>query len=281
MYRELERKIQAWADNELQVRALVVIGSYAREKHTADRWSDLDLILFVSDAQSFTGDGTWLNRFGEIWLSLLQKAGSGIPEWLVIYGGGVKVDFLIAEANQSLSEALSGHPFGEVTRQGVRVLVNKGEPEPYQALGQEINLSLPQTETFEVVVKLFWLSAFRAASLIGRGDLWRARKIMDVTLRQLIVDMMAWHARAKKGPGLDTWHDGRYMEEWAYPWVVERLPALFVPFEIAASARALGEMIGLFTRMVEETAVQRQYPLPVGYQDRVRDWIESELRKIV
>jgi hypothetical protein len=63
--------------------------------------------------------------------------------------------------------------------------------------------------------------------------------------------------------------------------VVDKPPALFAPFEIAASAEALGEMLNLFTWMVEETAVQLQHPPLLGFQDRLRAWIESELRKIV
>jgi aminoglycoside 6-adenylyltransferase len=93
--------------------------------------------------------------------------------------------------------------------------------------------------------------------------------------------MMAWQARAKNGPGLDTWHDGRYMEEWADPRIVDQLPVFFAPYEIAASARALGEMISLYLWMVKETAVLLPQPFPLDFQDRVRDWIESELKKIV
>lgn len=46
-YETLEEEITRWARVEHNVQALVLIGSRAREDHTTDVWSDLDLILSI------------------------------------------------------------------------------------------------------------------------------------------------------------------------------------------------------------------------------------------
>ena len=125
MYKQFENDIRAWAENEPGVQALVVIGSRAREDHIADKWSDLDLILFVFDQEGWAENDAWLAYFGEVWLSQLRIAGSGMPEWFVIYKGGFKVDFLIAKAKNNLEKALYDCPFDVLVQRGLGILVNK------------------------------------------------------------------------------------------------------------------------------------------------------------
>lgn len=46
-------------------------------------------------------------------------------------------------------------------------------------------------------------------------------------------------------------------------------------------AWALGEMLAFFSWMAEETAVLNQHPATANSLERVREWIESELKKVV
>ena len=64
-YERLETGISNWAKEQDPVRAAVVIGSRAREDRTPDAWSDLDLMLFVTDPQRYVEDTSWLAAFGE------------------------------------------------------------------------------------------------------------------------------------------------------------------------------------------------------------------------
>jgi aminoglycoside 6-adenylyltransferase len=124
-YNSLEEAIYSWAIEQDDVLAVVVIGSRARESHPADEWSDLDLILFVSDPQIYVKDATWISQFGEIWLQTPKITGIGDPEWLVLFGDGLKVDFLLAPVTGALSDMLFGPKYQFVAKRGVRVLLNK------------------------------------------------------------------------------------------------------------------------------------------------------------
>ena len=276
-YEQIEEKIRMWAEDQKTVRALTVIGSRARTDRAADTWSDLDLILFVTDLNVFASDGAWLDGFGQVVLRYLQVTGKGYPEWIALYDRSVKVDFLIALHDRPLAEALSGSPFDVVSRRGVRVLIDKGDSGTVQAPGKAVTRPQQQAVEFESAVHQFWITAYRAATMIRRGDLWRARHIMDVNLRRLITQMMAWHAQAS-GTGIDTWYDGRFIDEWADPRALATLAGLFAAYEQTATVKALREMLDLYEWIARETAVRKQHPYPTAALDQVRDWIEAILQ---
>ena len=278
-YNSLEKEVCAWAREEDDVLAVVVIGSRARENHPADEWSDLDLILFVTNQQAYATDAAWLSRFGEIWLHTHKITGIGDPEWLVLFTGGLKVDFLLAPVTGSLAEMLFGPKYLFVTRRGVRVLLDKrGDSELNAApdLGS-LEWRQPDEPAFTAVLNQFWLSSYRAANMVQRGDLWRARMIIDSELRRLLLRLLEWQAKAVNGSGYDTWHDGRFLQEWADPQALALLPDIFTPFDKAGTSLALLQMMGLADKLGKETAEQWRYHYPAANTSRVRSWIVTAL----
>jgi aminoglycoside 6-adenylyltransferase len=274
-YEQLEEKIRTWAVREQGVRALVVIGSRARSVRPADDLSDLDLILFVENQADFAHQSSWLDNFGQIWLKALQEAGD--PEWFVLFDGGLKVDFLIAAAGDFLAEALRSPRFADVSRRGLRILVDKQEAGADNALAPPVEQGAPGAAEFEAAVHWFWICAHRAAVLVARGELWRARQVMDGDMRRQLQTMLAWHARAKSSAELDTWYDGRYLEEWVDPRALAELPEIFAAFDAASTARALGALLDLFAWTAWETAAHYSHPYPGPLIARTREWIEARL----
>jgi len=48
-----------------------------------------------------------------------------------------------------------------------------------------------------------------------------------------MLQMMEWHARAAKGWTYDTWHNGRFLEEWADPYALKGLRETFAHYDEA------------------------------------------------
>jgi aminoglycoside 6-adenylyltransferase len=53
-------KILQWAEHEKPIRAVILTGSRAADKH--DELSDYDLALFCTDVDAFTCNDTWLSN---------------------------------------------------------------------------------------------------------------------------------------------------------------------------------------------------------------------------
>ncbi len=275
-YSSLELQIINWVWEQPAIRALVMVGSRARREFPADEWSDLDLILFTTDIARFVEEPYWINQFGEVWIQVLQFTRAGDAEWLVVYAGGFKVDFFFAPLSAPLQEMLFTSRFTAVTRRGVCVLVDKDSKTPITIPEERIiEREKPSETEVTAVTQKFWLYTYRTANMLRRGDLWRAQTILNAELRPALLHMLAWHAQAAHGLALDTWYDGRFLQEWADPRAVAAIPATFSSYETKAMRAALLAMVDLFDWLSRETAELWQYPDPKIAQRPLLAWIRD------
>ena len=55
-------------------------------------------------------------------------------------------------------------------------------------------------------------------------------------------------------PAVDTWHEGRFLEQWADPGALSALEKAFAHYDVRDVARALWETVDLFQVVEEESA---------------------------
>lgn len=277
-YLQIEKRIREWGQAQPDVRAIVVVGSQARRDRPADQYSDLDLILFAGDPQTLAAQPDWLKAFGVIWSAALDHTGAGEVEWLVLFDGGLKADFVLAQAEgNSLVEMLKRSPHQGVLSRGVRVVVDKttdaGLAAPPQLVPQES--SLPDSRAFRTLADRFYIQAARAVKLVRRGDLWRAKFAVDCEMKSTLLSMLEWHARLVRNPHGDTWYDGRYLDEWADPRALEDLTASFAAYEQDDLQRAWQATVELFWWLAGETAQKLDVDFPTPTDTTVYHWMGS------
>jgi aminoglycoside 6-adenylyltransferase len=78
-----------------------------------------------------------------------------------------------------------------------------------------------------------------------------------------LLPMTEWHARAIHGWDYDTWHRGRFLEQWADPRVVEGYKKSFARYDLDDCWSALLGMMELFAWMAKETADKLGYRYPM------------------
>ena len=64
---------------------------------------------------------------------------------------------------------------------------------------------LPTTAELNAAATEFWFIAIKTSVLIRRADLWRAKHLLDGTLKQRLLVLIEWHA-----PG-QLWHRTRHL----------------------------------------------------------------------
>ncbi|MCI0396144.1 MAG: aminoglycoside 6-adenylyltransferase [Chloroflexi bacterium] len=106
---QLQTNALAWAGEQPDLRAVVLVGSQAREDQPADAYADVDLVLFVLDPAVYAASAEWLATIGPLWLAVPNRTGRGDPEWLALFAGGYKVDFVFTsiQAGETLQQALA------------------------------------------------------------------------------------------------------------------------------------------------------------------------------
>ncbi|HEX8684496.1 MAG TPA: aminoglycoside 6-adenylyltransferase, partial [Ardenticatenaceae bacterium] len=234
-----EQKVLSWAERRPDVRAILVVGSGARRHHPADEWSDLDLEIFTTDSDPYLTGVPDIEEIGLVLVSIPFDKGDGYPEHLVLFEGVKKVDFAFSPI-EKLRRLTYEQPLDELYERGYYVLLDKDGlaaqmPAPTFAAPPLVR---PTEEAFIEAVNAFWYHAHQIAKLIRRRDLWNV-KTWDALLKEHLLQVMEWHARATRGWEHDTWHSGRFLPEWADAETWAALQHSFAHFDAEDSWRAL------------------------------------------
>lgn len=272
-----------WAQDQPDIRVVLIIGSRSRVDHPADQWADLDLLFVTTDPYRFLTKTDWLDQLGTPWLTYVEDD-AGVLERRVLFEGGVDVDFVPLSLEQI--EKMMGVdllPLEDVILPGIRVLLDKdGFAEVFHmaraALAEAPTRSIPPhaTELLEVVNN-FWYHALWVAKKLRRGELWYAKWAVDGQMKELVLRMMEWHERATHGWNYNTWKDGRFLEEWADPRALKDLRKAFAHYDKEDIEQALLGTLGLFRWLTRETTALLNYPYPTQVEEHILSLMQPHL----
>jgi aminoglycoside 6-adenylyltransferase len=272
----LERII-TWASGQVGIRAAALVGSAARLDHPADEWSDLDLVLVAADPRAYLGSTAWLAELGEVWFSYQEFhfEGQEACERRILFAGGQDVDFMVYSI-ESARQGFAGTFVPEIAARGLRVLLDKDgilPPMPVATLAGTVQP--PSWGEFSETVNDFWFHAVWTAKKLRRGELWTAIRCCDDYLKRLLLRMLEWQAQAAQEGTVDTWFNGRFMEQWASPAALEKLRIAFAHYDEQDIWRALRVSMELFDQVAKETAAGWGYTYPAENVEKVMRWVEE------
>lgn len=275
----LQTNILAACQELAAIRAVLLIGSRARTAPAADELADLDLLLFTPDTAAFIPMPPLVESAGHIWLSDFSYTGRGDPEWMVVYEGGFKVDYIFTpiQPDETFQQNLDRSYYRIIFPRGFQVLLDKTDSQGQINLNldDQNQLALPTVAEFLAHNDTFLLEASRAAKFIKRQDMWRAKDGVDSVLKKRLLTMMEWQARAKNGLEHDTWYYGRYLAQWADSRVVTKLPDTFATYDPVDLGRALQATVSLYDQLAAETAVNLGFQYPTPGQQAAITWLQT------
>lgn len=262
-------RITDWAKADPNVRALVLAGSRAGDVQVDDL-ADVDVRVYAETSAPLTREEAWLHRFAPVWVCVREKYEEGgivIPTRLVIYKGGLKVDFALYPVEQLETLDSTGMMF--------KVILDKDRRAPVSP-SQPVIAGPPGETEFLRVVEEFWFEAYHVAKFIARGELWLA-KFRDGETKKFLLQMIEWHAGARMGWHIDTRYPGKNLEMWTTPDVWSELHGAFAHFDAADSVRALQVTTSLFRRIAKETAGLLNVVYPEGVDENLSNFIDEIL----
>ncbi len=269
--KDFESAFTRWAASQADLRAACVVGSQARRDHPADEWSDLDLILLVTDVEKRFQDTGWLSEIAPLWLSRPGRTVAGEPEQLALFEGALQVDFVfhpisVAPALKAMIE--SGN-IDNTLRRGAHILFDKDslfpplpEPTPLPAANP------PGPDEFRQELEAFWFSAVHCAKQLRRGELWLFEDRSGGMLWPLL-RMVEWQARLAHGWDYDTWHGGKFLAEWADAPVYTALRRVFARLDAQDGWAALHARLDLFHNLARQIAVGLGYNYPEALEKAI------------
>lgn len=271
----ITKRITDWAATRTEIRLILMVGSRTRAFPPADEWADLDLHIFCTNCEALLADPGWLEAIAGVWIWLPEQISAEIPQLLVLFEGGEKVDFAFPPLSMLRGFIATGK-LDEIHARGFSVLLDKdGWAERLPAASARPARREPPTEeAFRRVVDTFFYGAVYVAKQIRRSNLWVV-KFRDWTMKTGLLQMMVWHARALHGPEYDTYYDGHFMAAWAEPQTWEMLYLAFGGFGAPESWQSLFVTMKGFRQLATQTAQIWRYEYPAALDRRITAYVED------
>lgn len=268
-------KIIDWAKNEQGIHAVILVGSRGAKKFF-DPLADYDLAIFCEDFTSYTSNQHWLSKLGRVWVCVNEKViceGKDYPTRLVIFDGGIKVDFAFFSLD-ILQKLVSTSTLPPDYDRGYVVLFDKNEitakmPKPsYKGYGGQI----PLESEFLNIIEEFWFEAYHVAMYLKRGDLWSAKFRSSGIQNDFLLKMIVWNELSKNNDSISL--AGKKMGSWVAKTTWEALYGVFARFDEQDSRRALLNTMDLFRHLSQETAQNFGFKYPQEIDDQISKFVE-------
>jgi aminoglycoside 6-adenylyltransferase len=240
----LEQVVE-WARSDDNIRASVLTGSVARDPEAVDTEADLDIELYVTHPWLLLQNDAWYHQFGEVLVVEALENPGWHPTRLIYYADG-KIDFMIAPAAILGGGVEYDRPF--------RVLLDKdGASNAFQRTAQA-GAHPPTPAEFHQCVHWFYAAAIMWAKYLARDDPWAAKQ-RDWDSKALLLRMLEWDHKARKGWDYDTWYRGVHLRDWVDADLLDSIAACWSGFARSGSLRALHASVSLFDSLSTRTAI--------------------------
>ncbi len=277
-YETLLEQVKEAAKYDDNIRCVILIGSQARTDVPADEYSDIDLIFILRDKSPMLTNDDWISRLGEIKLSFSEPTICGGVERRVFFDQGRDADFILLDeenyANLDDLKVLMGRAYS--------IVVDKDSYTDYFAgivTKEEIRPVMEEKE-FNNLVNTFYFHIIWAMKKTLRGEIWASIICTDGYLKELFLQMLEQYETAQKGDDFDTWHAGRFVEEWADKNIVHEFSKIYAEYSINSIYNALYNSMILFTDIARQTAEKLKYTFPDKEESYTADWMKKIGEKI-
>ena len=260
-------------NNNDELYAALIIGSQARSDHPADEFSDLDVILIVDNPDSFLHSDEWLEQLGFFHISFIENTFDGAQERRILFDDALDVDFVIC--SKSTLENTLKNGGADILRNGYRILIDKIDLKHMlpPSFTENARYKLLSEQEFSNLVNDFWYHAIWAAKKLMRGELWTAKLCIDNYMKWKLLTLIECHAHIINGLEYNTWHNGRFIEEWAEGWIIQKFSDCYAHYERDDIKRSLLATMDLFRLIALEIADKLNYKYPTKADGYSTNWV--------
>lgn len=267
--KEMFDLILATAREDERIRAVMMNGSRANPNAPHDFFQDYDIVYFVTDAEPYTRNLEWIERFGEMMILQLPVDMADPPPvdvdgycYLMQFADGNRID-------------LSIYPIGSLTKwekdSQTIILLDKDDlfPDTPPASDRDYLPKPPTAKQFDDCTNEFWWVSPYAAKGLWRQEFAYARHMMDEYVREQLMKMLDWYIGIKYDFKVSPGKGGKYLERTLEPELWQTLLGTYADGTYEQSWQALFKMSELFRIIAQRVAKHFGYNYPQGDDDRV------------
>jgi len=279
--RPTESRIVEWCAARDFVRAAILTSTKAVPDAAVDRFSDLDVILVLSDIGSLCDDRRWLFDFGDVLAAWRDAEGLMLQPprtcWVTQYTDGSKIDFTLWPV-ELLRAAAASPSLPEQLDVGYRVLLDKDrltiglQPATHRAHIP----TAPSRAEFASLIEEFFLESTYVAKNLWRDELMPAKFSLDQVMKQNALRiLLEWHIEIRHGWSLRPGAYGKGLKRLLPSDVYRRFEQTYVGPELEENWTALFNTIALFREIAVDVGTHLGFPYPRHLDERVTRYLRQ------
>ncbi len=213
-----------------RIRAAAIDGSRAADSAVHDKYSDFDIVYYVTDIREFTCNTSWIDIFGEVLIVQCPADWYTHPydynshedfNYLIQFTDGNRIDLSLIEVSHLKTKPLHTEPR--------IILLNKDNFIELIPISDEsaFYIKKPGMQEFINTCNEFrWLSLYIAKGLC-RQEIYYAKYAFDVLIMEMFLKMLNWKIAADHDFKVSTGAHSKYLKRYLSSAELERFHEIF------------------------------------------------------
>lgn len=260
-YDELLKRLLAVCETQPEIKAVIIVGSQAREISKADEYSDLDLIVACSKPDMLLFSDELVGKLGKIVYSFVEDTIAGEKERRILFENSLDVDMIVM-TEARLIQLIRSHVANELMNRGFLLYYDGCGISEYidkSSVVAKIHYTALSEKQFRNLANDFFFHTVWAEKKIRRGELWTAIMCVNGYLKSKLLIVIEMYEHFVHGESYDTWHCGRMAEQWAEEFITEELKNCFARYDTDELLSALKATKELFVTLSKSCAKVYNY----------------------
>lgn len=260
-YYEIKQKLLALCETEQEIKAVILIGSQARDYCKADEYSDVDLIIAYSHPEKLLYEDTLIRKLGMPVYSFVEDSIAGERERRILFEGSLDVDMIIL-TDDRLKSHLNSRSINEIMNRGYKLLFDRCGIAEYLHMITVIEkvsyIPLSEKE-LKNQANDFLFHTVWAEKKVRRGELWTAIMCINGYLKSKLLSVIEMYEHIIHGETYDTRYGGRMIEQWSESFIAEKLKNCFAGYNSDDLLSALESTKQLYITLCRKCAQSYSY----------------------
>lgn len=271
-------KIFQIAENDDRIRAVLLNGSRANPNIEPDKYQDYDLLLVVSDFETFIEDKSWILQFGKPILQQLPDEmllGSDADTKRVtftimtFFEEGYRIDLTFFPVEKIETDYLHDSlTVVWVDKDGLFTAFPKASDKDYYVLK-------PDQRAFQEVCNEFWWTITNVAKGLKRGEIIYAKDMMENVVRPVFLQMIYWKIGLENDFQISVGKSGKFISKVTSDTLYAKILKTYSDADIKSNWNALFLMVSIFESIQIQLAQSMHFYLNADESANSKRYIEN------
>ncbi|SEO94440.1 aminoglycoside 6-adenylyltransferase [Flavobacterium sp. CF108] len=267
-----------WAENNKDVRAVLLTSSLVNPLAPVDDFSDLDIEFVFANNSDYISSNSWIHIFGNP-IAMIEEDENYFEHKhamkMVLYDDNVKVDFKLFSKDKFLEE-IKLKELPEDWDIGYKVIVDKDKitQEMQQPAFQVSIIIKPSKEEFQSILNDFWWDTTYVAKCLARDEIFYAKFMSETNIRtDYLIPLIEWHIASEHNWAITTNKYGRLFKKYLNPEMWLKTEQTFSGSNIDDNWNALFSMADLVSEVGTKLSKKLNYEYPEKLEKDIRKYL--------